>query len=195
MTRSGKSCVSCDGYRLKYPVTLSLFDAAYSLQRIHFFGIDNARGHPAPRQDRQSLQAHLSTIESGKIAESYCPSAYLLTPKQESDAKLISARAAALQQRGNLSEPVQPASSENIEERVLRVIATTRRVPLDTIRAASTFEELGIDSLDRINILFELEGEFDIEIDDEQAKQVTTLQQMIDGIALLLAAKAAGASS
>jgi acyl carrier protein len=94
-----------------------------------------------------------------------------------------------------LSEPVQPASSENIEERVLRVIATTRRVPLDTIHAASTFEELGIDSLDRINILFELEGEFDIEIDDEQAKQVTTLQQMIDGIALLLAAKAAGASS
>jgi len=95
-----------------------------------------------------------------------------------------------------LSEPVQQASSENVEERVLRVIATTRRVPLDTIHATSTFEELGIDSLDRINILFELEGEFDIEIDDEQAKQVTTLQQMIDGIALLLAAKeAAGAGS
>ncbi len=72
---------------------------------------------------------------------------------------------------------------------MLRVIATTRRVPLDTVRPTSTFEELGIDSLDRINILFELEGEFDIEIDDEQAKQVTTMQQMIDGIELLIAAK------
>ncbi len=79
--------------------------------------------------------------------------------------------------------------SESIQDRVLRVIATTRRVPLETVRADSTFEELGIDSLDRINILFELEGEFDIEIDDEQAKQVTTLQQMIDGISALVAAK------
>ncbi len=77
-----------------------------------------------------------------------------------------------------------------MQDRVLRVIATTRRVPLETVRPDSTFEELGIDSLDRINILFELEGEFDIEIDDEQAKQVTTLRQMIEGITLLLAAKA-----
>ncbi len=97
-------------------------------------------------------------------------------------------------QRGKLSETVQettPASdSQNVQDRVLRVIATTRRVPLETVRPDSTFEELGIDSLDRINILFELEGEFDIEIDDEQAKQVTTLRQMIEGITLLLAAKA-----
>jgi acyl carrier protein len=80
--------------------------------------------------------------------------------------------------------------SESIQDRVLRVIATTRRVPLETVRPDSTFEELGIDSLDRINILFELEGEFDIEIDDEQAKQVTTLQQMIEGITQLVDAKA-----
>jgi acyl carrier protein len=72
------------------------------------------------------------------------------------------------------------------------VIATTRRVPIETVRSDSTFEELGIDSLDRINILFELEGEFDIQIDDEQAKQVTSLQQMIDGITKLVAAKDAG---
>jgi len=76
-----------------------------------------------------------------------------------------------------------------VEQRVLRVIAVTRRVPIETVHADSTFEELGIDSLDRINILFELEGEFEIEIDDEQAKQVATLQQMIDGIKLLLAQK------
>lgn len=81
--------------------------------------------------------------------------------------------------------------SESIQDRVLRVIATTRRVPLETVRADNTFEELGIDSLDRINILFELESEFDIEIDDEQAKQVTTLQQMIEGITKLVDAKAA----
>lgn len=106
-----------------------------------------------------------------------------------------------MKQRGNLSEITEPevpqtaatlpSAGETVEHRVLRVIAVTRRVPIETIHADSTFEELGIDSLDRINILFELEGEFDIEIDDEQAKQVTTLRQMIEGIAQLLAAKTA----
>jgi acyl carrier protein len=94
-----------------------------------------------------------------------------------------------------LPENIQEKAPESVQDRVLRVIATTRRVPLDTVRPDSTFEELGIDSLDRINILFELEGEFDIEIDDEQAKQVTTLQEMVDGITLLLAAKAAKEST
>jgi acyl carrier protein len=88
-----------------------------------------------------------------------------------------------------MHETTPETGQQSVQDRVLRVIATTRRVPLDTVRPDSTFEELGIDSLDRINILFELEGEFDIQIDDEQAKQVTTLQQMIEGITLLLAAK------
>ena len=94
-----------------------------------------------------------------------------------------------------MSETVQAKTPESVQDRVLRVIATTRRVPLETVRPDSTFEELGIDSLDRINILFELEGEFDIEIDDEQAKQVATMQQMIEGITLLLAAKEAKGSA
>ena len=80
--------------------------------------------------------------------------------------------------------------SETIKDRALRVIATKQGLPLDQVRPESTFEELGIDSLDRLNILFELEGEFDIQIDDEQAKQVTTLRQMIDGITQLVDAKA-----
>lgn len=82
--------------------------------------------------------------------------------------------------------------SESIQDRVLRVIATTKRVPLDTVAPDSSFEALGIDSLDRLNILFDLESEFDIEIDDEDAKQVSSIQQMIDGITAVVAAKAAG---
>ena len=81
---------------------------------------------------------------------------------------------------------------DSIESRALRVIASKQNLPLDSVRPESTFQELGIDSLDRLNILFELEGEFDIQIDDEQAKQVVTLQQMIDGITALVHAKEAG---
>lgn len=53
----------------------------------------------------------------------------------------------------------------------------------------STFEALNIDSLDRLNILFDLESEFEIEIDDEQAKQVQNIHEMIEGVALLVQAK------
>ena len=85
-----------------------------------------------------------------------------------------------------------PEPSESVQDRVLRVIATTKRMPLDAVRPDSTFEALGIDSLDRLNILFDLESEFDIEIDDEDAKQVTGIQQMVEGIALVVQAKEAG---
>ena len=76
-----------------------------------------------------------------------------------------------------------------IQERVLKVIATSKRIPLETVQPDSTFEALNIDSLDRLNILFDLESEFDIEIDDEQAKQVKDIHEMIEGVTLLVQAK------
>ena len=80
--------------------------------------------------------------------------------------------------------------SDSIQERVLKIIANTRRIPLESVRPESTFEELGVDSLDRLNILFDLESEFDIEIDDEEAKKVQNIPEMIAGIAQLVEAKA-----
>lgn len=81
---------------------------------------------------------------------------------------------------------------ESVQARVFRVIATSRRLPLESITSESTFEQLGIDSLDRINILFDLENEFDIAIDDEQAKTIATMPQMVAGIEQLLQAKKTG---
>ena len=78
--------------------------------------------------------------------------------------------------------------SETIQDRVVRVIGTTRRIPLENVRPESTFEDLGIDSLDLLNILFDLESEFDIEIDDEEAKKVTNVGEMVAGISQLLEA-------
>ena len=53
----------------------------------------------------------------------------------------------------------------------------------------SSFEELGIDSMDSINILFDLESEFDIEIDDEDAKKIRTIPEMVAGVTSLVEAK------
>ena len=89
---------------------------------------------------------------------------------------------------------VHATSYESIQGRVLRVIATSRRLPIESVTPDSTFEQLGIDSLDRINILFDLENEFDISIDDEQAKTIANIPEMVAGIQKLLEAKESGVS-
>lgn len=80
-------------------------------------------------------------------------------------------------------------TDQSIQERVLKVIATSKRIPLESVHPDSSFESLNIDSLDRLNILFDLESEFDIEINDEDAKQVQNIHQMIEGITQLVQAK------
>ncbi len=79
--------------------------------------------------------------------------------------------------------------SESIQERVLKVISKSQRMPIEKITPDSTFEELGIDSMDAINILFDLESEFEIEIDDEKAKQLRKVSEMVEGVTLLVRAK------
>ena len=73
--------------------------------------------------------------------------------------------------------------------RVLKIIADTQRVPLDRVTIDTPFEELNIDSMDAVNILFALENEFDISIPDEAAKQIRSIRQMAEGVEQLVAAK------
>ena len=74
-------------------------------------------------------------------------------------------------------------------DRVIRVIAETQRIPVESIGPEATFEELKFDSLDGINILFALENEFDINIPDEDARQIKSIPEMVAGIEKLVSAK------
>jgi acyl carrier protein len=74
--------------------------------------------------------------------------------------------------------------------RVLRRIAATQRLPEEKVTIDSTFEDLGIDSLDGINVIFAIEDEFDISIPDDAAQSIRGVRQMVEGIAVLVAAKA-----
>ncbi len=47
---------------------------------------------------------------------------------------------------------------------------------------ASFIEDLGADSLDTVELVMALEEEFDIQIPDEEAEKITTVQQAIDYI-------------
>lgn len=73
--------------------------------------------------------------------------------------------------------------------RITGVIARTQHIPPESVTIDSTFEELKIDSLDGINILFALESEFDVDIPDDAARQIRSVREMAEGIAKLLAAK------
>jgi acyl carrier protein len=72
--------------------------------------------------------------------------------------------------------------SEELTERVLKTIAQAQRIPAEKVKIDSTFEELGIDSMDGVNILFALENEFDITIPDEAAKQIRSIREMVEGV-------------
>ena len=81
-------------------------------------------------------------------------------------------------------------TSPDLASRVAAVIAKTQKIPPETVTIDKTFEELKIDSLDGINILFALEREFDLDIPDDAARQIRTVREMVEGIGKLLAAKA-----
>jgi hypothetical protein len=56
----------------------------------------------------------------------------------------------------------------------------------------TTFDELGFDSLDGLNLVFELEEEFDMTIPDDRVGDMKGVRQAVEGIQALLDAKAEG---
>jgi acyl carrier protein len=73
----------------------------------------------------------------------------------------------------------------------MRTLAETQKLPADKVTPDATFEQLGIDSLDGINILFALENEFNINIPDESARLVRDVRQLAEGVQKLLNEKPA----
>ena len=83
-------------------------------------------------------------------------------------------------------------SDKSIEERVIRVFADFKKVPQEQITIDTTFEELGLDSLDGLNLVFELEEEFDMTIPDDRVAEMKGVRQAVEGIEALLDAKEKG---
>jgi acyl carrier protein len=86
--------------------------------------------------------------------------------------------------------PDELSTPGDLVARITGVIAKTQHIPPETVTIDSTFEELKIDSLDGINILFALESEFNVDIPDDAARQIRSIRDAVDGIEKLLAAKA-----
>ena len=79
----------------------------------------------------------------------------------------------------------------DVTTRVIQLIATSKSLPPETIPPTTTFAELTIDSLDKINLSFEVEELFSIEIPDAALNSLRTVGDVIAGVERLQAEKAA----
>jgi acyl carrier protein len=71
----------------------------------------------------------------------------------------------------------------SIEQRVKKIVAEQLGVnEADITLQASLVDDLGADSLDSVELVMALEEEFGMEIPDEDAEKITTIQQAIDYI-------------
>ncbi len=71
----------------------------------------------------------------------------------------------------------------SVEERVTDIVAEQLGVSKDQIKKETHFvNDLGADSLDTVELVMELEEEFDINIPDDAAEKIQTVGQAIDHI-------------
>lgn len=70
--------------------------------------------------------------------------------------------------------------SSEIADRIKSIIVDQLSVSIDEVTPEASFiEDLGADSLDIVELIMALEGEYDMEIPDEDAEKMQTVQDVI----------------
>ncbi len=71
----------------------------------------------------------------------------------------------------------------DVQEKIKKMISEQLDVPEEeVVPAAAIVDDLGADSLDQVELIMAMEEEFDISIPDEDAENITTVQNAIDYI-------------
>ena len=80
----------------------------------------------------------------------------------------------------------------SIEDRVKKIVSDQLGASIETIENDSSFvDDLGADSLDTVELVMALEEEFDLEIADEDAEKISTVNEAVAYICLLYTSDAA----
>lgn len=74
-----------------------------------------------------------------------------------------------------------------LEKKVIELIAQKKRIAPENITLDSTFLELGIDSLDGMDLLFNFEESFKLTIPDDVAQQMKSVRQVTEALKTALA--------
>ena len=71
----------------------------------------------------------------------------------------------------------------SVEDRVKKIVSEQLGVALDEVQNDSSFvDDLGADSLDTVELVMALEEEFDLEIADEDAEKISTVNEAVEYI-------------
>ena len=74
-------------------------------------------------------------------------------------------------------------TERSIEDRIMDIVSDKLDKPRDSLSKDMSFvNDLGADSLDTVELVMELEEEFDINIPDDVAEKIQTVGQAIDHI-------------
>ena len=71
-------------------------------------------------------------------------------------------------------------SKEDSLQKVTQIIAEKLNMSAENISTKSTFKDLGADSLDIVEIIMSFEETFGIEIEDEKAETIKTIQTAVN---------------
>jgi acyl carrier protein len=75
-----------------------------------------------------------------------------------------------------------------LAEKVVGIIAAGAKRAPGPVTTESTFDELGLDSLDALNILYELEKEFNVHFPNEEVLGIRSVSQVIERLQRFLGA-------
>ena len=71
----------------------------------------------------------------------------------------------------------------SVEDRVKKIVCDQLGKSADEIQSDSSFvDDLGADSLDTVELVMALEEEFDLEIADEDAEKISTVNEAVEYI-------------
>jgi acyl carrier protein len=83
-------------------------------------------------------------------------------------------------------------SDDQIRTRVIDIVCNHLAVSKEQVSEKTSFiEDIGADSLDIVELVMELEEEFDIQIPDDQAEKIKTVGEAIEFIKTATKAKKA----
>jgi acyl carrier protein len=77
---------------------------------------------------------------------------------------------------------------DDIGSRIIELVAKSKNLPVTDVNMDTTFDQLQIDSLDKINLSFAVEEMFSIEIPDDSLNSLKTVGDVVRGVETLRAA-------
>lgn len=81
-----------------------------------------------------------------------------------------------------MNSELAKSTREDIEEKVKKVILEHISKDVEKFNSSSKLSEHGTDSLDAVEIIMAAEEEFGIEIPDEDAQKMETMEQIVEYI-------------